>query len=85
MLPSAGRVMTTGSVVITGTTPSAGLAASMAAPLASTLAPSVASGASPSPVVAPAISRPSSATGTVGGRNPVIFPSYMTAIRSASA
>ena len=38
-----------------------------------------------SPATAPAISRPSSATGTVGGRKPVILPSYMTAIRSASA
>ena len=33
----------------------------------------------------PAISRPSSSTGTEGGRKPVIRPSYMTAIRSASA
>ena len=33
----------------------------------------------------PAISRPSSSTGTSGDRKPVILPSYMTAIRSASA
>ena len=33
----------------------------------------------------PAISLPSSSAGTVGGRKPVILPSYMTAIRSASA
>ena len=39
-------------------------------------------GASSAP---PAISRPSSSAGTSGGRKPVIFPSYMTAIRSASA
>ena len=33
----------------------------------------------------PAISSPSSSVGTVGGRKPVILPSYMTAMRSARA
>ena len=37
------------------------------------------------PSAPPAISRPSSAAGTSGSRKPVILPSYMTAIRSASA
>ena len=47
--------------------------------------PTAALAAAASASLAPAISMPSSSAGTSGGRNPVIRPSYMTAIRSDSA
>ena len=54
---------------------------SLAAGASTTAALAVAASAS----LVPAISMPSSSAGTSGGRNPVIRPSYMTAIRSDSA
>src|SRR5262249_22529358 len=59
-------------------------AAGSSPPAAAGSSGSAASGAAPSPP-APAISIPSSSAETVGGRKPVILPSYMTAMRSARA